>query len=468
MVPNWLNGVVAVRHIGVYAGLRAFDVPGGQCNPTEAEVAQLVGVSASTVKRAVRDLGAAKALRLPDRRRGTRNTYTFPSRKAQSFSKVPVALLGQVPIGTVGVYCALRSFDGPNGCYPAIATVAARAGLSHTATQDALRVLRSVGAVEAAARYKPGGAPTSNFYRFPDLLRQTHQPPKDCIEAVVGEHDWGHQPGAGGAISRVPVGSPGGHEPETLTRESDPEMVSKCPPPAVSQERIRETGTKAESLSETQAAHARGPVTGPGEIAVPADDSPTTSPWFHRPLPDPAMERGVWDLVDLLAEQLALSGNNKPAAATREAWARTARVMLAHDGRDYTRVYATIRNACADYSWSKAIHNMYDISRHWDRLVATFDKRAPKRFKPKTDKLVAETGPPPVDYSHPSSSLGGVSLMDLPDWGGASVMSPDRVLLATGRPSRPESADRSARLASLHSVLDQRRKSSTRTNPTGS
>lgn len=456
MVPNWLHGVVAVRHIGVYAGLRAFDVPGGQCNPTEAEVAQLVGVSASTVKRAVRDLDAARALRLPARRRGTRNTYRFPSRKGQSFSKVPVALLGQVPIGTVGVYCVLRSFDGPSGCYPAIATVAERAGLSHTATQDALRVLRNVGAVEAAARYKPGGAPTSNFYRFPDLLRQTSQPPELSTEDAVEGHDWGHQPGAGGVTRRVPVGSPGGHELETLTTESDPEMVGMRPPPAVGHEPIKETGTTAKNLGQNQATHAE-PVAGP-KIATPAD-APTTSPWFHHPLLDPAMERAVWDLVDLLAEQLALSGNNKPTAATREAWARTARVMLAHDGRDYTKVYVIIKNACADYSWSQAIQNMYDISRHWDRLVATFDKRAPKRFKPKTDKLVAEDGPPPVDYSR--ASLGTVSLADLPDWNDRTAP-----LGFRGRPGselqvESDSDERARILAALNSTLSRGRQRQT-------
>ena len=425
MVPNWLHGVVAARFIGVYAGLRIFDVPGGHCNPTEAEVAGVLGVSASTVKRAVRDLLAAKAIRVQDQRRGSRNTYSFPARRGQSFSKVPVDLVGRVPITTIGVYCALRSFNGPQGCYPAIGTVAERAGLSHTATQDAVRVLRSVGAIEAAARYRPGGAPTSNLYRFPDLLRQTSQLPEFGTEDAAEEHDWGHQPGAGEVTSRVPVGSPGGHELETLTRESDPEMVGMRPPPAVGQERTKEIGTTAKNLGHTKAAHAGEPVAGPNKIFSPADDAPITSPWFHHPLPDLAMERGVWDLVDLLAEQLVLSGNNKPAAATREAWARTARVMLAHDGRDYTKVYAVIKNACVDYSWSKAIQNMYDISRHWDRLVATFDKRAPKRFKPKTDKLVAEEGPPPVDYSHPSSSLGTVSLMDLAIWDGEPVISPD-------------------------------------------
>jgi hypothetical protein len=412
MVPTWLHAAVAMRCIGVYAGLRAFDVPGGRCSPTEVDVAQFLGVSASTVKRAVRDLRAAKAVQLEGQRRGSRNTYTFPARKGQSFSKVPVALLAQVPIGTVGVYCVLRSFDGAKGCYPAIATVADRARLSHTATQDALRALRSVGAVEVVARYKPGGAPTSNLYRFPDIVQRTTHIADEETDAAGPEHKWGQQPGAGEVSSRVPVGSAGGRELENLTRESDQEMVSKCPPPAVSQGWIRKTGTTAKNLGQAEPGHPGDPGTINSEI-VPADDGPSNGiAWFRHPLTNTTLECRVWDLVDLLADQLAMSGNNKPSSATREAWARTARVMLVHDGRDFAKVSEVIRNACADLSWSNAINSMYDISRYWDRLVATFTKRAPKRFKPRTDKLVAETGPP-VDYSHPSSSLGGRGLADI-------------------------------------------------------
>ncbi len=431
MVPTWLHGAVATRCLGVYAGLRAFDVPGAPCSPTEGDVAQRLGVSVSTVKRAVRDLGAAKALRLQGQRRGSRNTYTFPARKGQSFTKVPVALLGQVPISTVGVYCVLRSFDGASGCYPAIATVAERASLSHTATQDALRVLRVFGAVEVVARYKPGGAPTSNLYRFPDIVQRTTQVAEYEADTVGGEHKWGQQPGVTEVISRVPVGSAGGHELENLTRESDPEMVSECPPPAVSQERIRKTQTTAKNLGQGEPGHPGDPGSTPSEIATPADRPLNGIAWFHHPLTDPTQERRVWDLVDLLADQLALSGHNKPPDATREVWARTARVMLVHDRRDFAKVSEIIRNACADISWSNAINNMYDISRHWDRLVATFAKRRPKRFKPRTDKLVAETGPPPVDYSHPSSSLGGRGLADLANWEEASVR---KLVAETGPP----------------------------------
>ncbi|MEI7718097.1 MAG: hypothetical protein WCI78_18765 [Mycobacterium sp.] len=173
-------------------------------------------------------------------------------------------------------------------------------------------------------------------------------------------------------------------------------------------------------------------------------------------------------MVDLLAEELALSGRNNPAEATRGAWARTARVMLAHHKRDFADVLGVISNACADVSWSNAINDMYDIARHWDRLVDTFTKRAPKRFKPRADAMVHEAGPPPVDYSHPSSSLGTVRLEDLANWDEEPVISPDRGPLATDGPPGPELGDRSAILASLRLVSDQRRKSSTRTNLTGS
>lgn len=455
MVPVWLHSAVAMRCVGVYAGLRAFDVPGGRCNPTEVDVAQLLGVSASTVKRAVSDLRATKAVRLQGQRRGSRNTYTFPARKGQSFSKVPVALLGQVPIGTVGVYCVLRSFDGANGCYPAIATVAERARLGHTATQDALRVLRGVGAVEVVARYKPGGAPTSNLYRFPDIVQRTSQLAEEEADTVGGEDKWGQQPGVGEVISRVAVGSPGGRELENLTRESDQEVVSKCPPPAVSQERIRKPETKAKNLGQAEPDHPGDPDTNHREIAAPVDGPSNGIAWFRHPLADPTQERRVWDLVDLLADQLALSGNNKPSDATREAWARTARVMLVHDRRDFAKVSEIIRNACADISWSNAINNMYDISRHWDRLVATFDKRAPKRFKPRTDKLVSENGRPPVDYS--SASLGMTSLSVLLDWNEGSVGSlGGRGLTASDLPPEDDPDERSRVLAKLRSTLSRR------------
>jgi hypothetical protein len=440
MVPAWLHAAVAMRCVGVYAGLRAFDVPGGRCSPTEGDVAQLLGVSASTVKRAVRDLRAAKAVRLEGQRRGSRNIYTFPTRKGQSFSKVPVALLGQVPIGAVGVYSVLRSFDGAKGCYPAIATVAGRARLGHTATQDALRVLRSIGAVEVVARYQPGGAPTSNLYRFPDIVRRTTQLVEKEADAVGGEHKWGQQPGVSGVSSRVPVGSAGGHELENLTRDSDQEMVSRCPPPAVS----RMVNEKSEERAKQAVP----------EVAAQADGGP----WYHYPLSDLVTERLVWDLVNTLSQSLIRSGRNKPADTTREAWARTARVMLVHENRDPSKVYEIIENACADLSWSNAINNMYDISRHWDRLVATFSKRRPKRFKPRTDKLVAQTGPPPVDYSDPSTSLGTVSLADLTNWDEESVPSlGGRGLLAVDFPTESDKGDLSATLTSLRSVLARRR-----------
>jgi hypothetical protein len=414
IVPNWVHGLVSPGWVGVYAGLRTFDVPGGECGPTEREVAHLLGVSVSTIKRGVRDLRAVDAIRLHGQRRGGRNAYMFPARKGQSFSKVPVALLGQIPIRTVGVYSVLRGFDGPSGCYPCITTVAERARLGHTATQDALRALRGIGAIEVAPRYKPGGAPTSNLYCFPDMVRLTPGPVESDPEGAVAEHEWDHQPGVTGVMGRVPVGAAGGHELERLTRDSEPEMVGKRPPPAVGQELIRKPRTTAKSPGQTEADYAADRVIGPSRNmtpATPADGVSIGTDWFHHPLTDPTQERWVWKLVDLLAQQLALSGSNKPSEATREAWARTARVMLVHDKRDSAKVWEVICNACADISWSNAIKNMYDIARYWDRLVATFDKRAPKRFKPKTDKLVAEDGSPPVDFSR--ISLGVTNLADL-------------------------------------------------------
>jgi hypothetical protein len=262
-----------------------------------------------------------------------------------------------------------------------------------------------------AARYKAGGAPTSNLYRFPDMLRRNPQPADGDIDGAGVEPEWGHGPGGGGVTSRVPVGSPAGHEPESLTRDSDPEVVSKRPPPAVGQERIRESRTNAKGSGQAEAGHAAGSVLDPSRNTVSADGLSTGTAWFYHPLTDPTLERRVWDLVDLLAEQLALSGTNRPPEATREAWAKTARVMLVHHQRDIGKVYEIIQNACADLYWSRAIRNMYDIARYWDRLVATFDKRAPKRFKPKTDKLVAEEGSPLVDFSR--ASLGVTSLSDL-------------------------------------------------------
>ena len=314
---------------------------------------------------------------------GGRLVYTFRSRPSgtpDGWAKVPVALFGQVSPAAVGLYGALRSFEGHAGTYPKVETIAARAGICHTQVKDYLRVLRRAGAIEVVGRVDDRNRTTSNLYVFPtvaEACQQTH------VEAGQGHAAADLVPNPAWGWCQIPPGVGAKSRPQTRTsnKNLEPDLVGWSAPSArlASEETLREfceelpvSGTTSETtpkgFEEIRIA--------PEKSQVPLPNSGRTTGWFRQPLDDEASEGRAQDLVDLFAKGHADLGWNTPTPATLQNWLQSARLIL--DQRDYDDARQLIEKVCADEYWSRQVHDLFGLKRRWDEIADEFTRRGPK------------------------------------------------------------------------------------------
>ncbi|OBK82510.1 hypothetical protein [Mycobacterium sp. 1164985.4] len=419
-VPVWLFGRVPLRSVGVYAGYRAFRYGTAEtCSPTETEVAELLGVSVDTVARARRQLVNAKALTVTvGQAHGGRLVYTFRKRPAgtrDGWARVPVALLGRVPLAEVGMYAVLRSFKGADGCRPRVATIAERAGVGTTRTRQMLRVLAAADAIEVVPRTKPDGVRRApNEYLFHDVADQSQQldvcaPQRHEAQSLTANPEGPLPADPEGLSPQIPrvfdrksrCGT------RTSNQNQDLDLVGWSTPAARCQPLAQDRGQLAKHLvSPGHDSAGPGPgVAAPGEhraalgdtgpchhetaivLGHSAAESSRTGMtdadrsrgvgWISKPLPDPIVEAQCAALVELLADGQVASGRNAPPPATLGAWTASSRRMLAHDERDYEKAHRLIQDVCADRYWSGRVRNMFDVAERFDEIAAEFARRKP-------------------------------------------------------------------------------------------
>jgi hypothetical protein len=447
VVPVRLFGRVSVRSVGVYAGYSSFAYGKLTASPTEAEVAERLNISPRTVRRALSELVEAKAIEVAPGKGavGGRYLYTFTEHPGQ-WVKVPVALLGRVCPAAVGMYAVLRSYENYNGVYPAVLTMAERAGICHTQAKDYLRELRRAGAFQVVHRVDDKDRTTSNRYLLAEVPRQT--------AVVPGQGHNGAALGTNpaGGCGQIPpgVGDKSRPQPRTLTQNTDLDLDGWTAPsarwphglersevspgtgePGLDTDAVAEPGQNTDVPGNNSApgqntddlaavaepgktAPASGQNTpGPGpNTSFKGGDSPISpnghtsntsnrkvSGWIHQPLADQDKERQALDLVDLFAQGQVDLGRNKPSQATRDAWLASSRNML--DGpnkRPYAEVRKVIQDVCRDDYWSGRVKSMWDVADNWDKITDEFKRRTVRdvrvarvvRARERADKRVAE------------------------------------------------------------------------------
>ncbi|BBY92292.1 hypothetical protein MGALJ_19610 [Mycobacterium gallinarum] len=471
MVPVSLFGKVPVRSIGVYAALRSFACGTESCSPTEADVADRLDVSADTVGRARRDLINAKAITVAVGKgaNGGRYEYTFAASGGR-WAKLPSALLGRVSPTEIGIYAVLRSFEGHQGCYPKVETLARRAGIGQRQVQRYLRNLCTAKVIDVVGRVNDQQRTTSNFYYFPDLrltaqltadmtptspqIRHRVDRKCDTQTRTNNQNLYPEQAGWSAAVPRNPLADgsseglwpasrpPGDHlvvPGENAVGPGDHLVDSVVAPGESFGDHLVNS---KENILVAPGDHLANHLVAPGDRRGGQSDrtggqldhrgdhragrGDHSDGWSdHRGNPTPEQDLDTNDsqvreslidsLVNLMAEKSAALGRNAPNQSKRESWSKSARRILFSDQRDYGEVYSLLDKAMTDHYWSGRIKNLFTFAENYDQIRDEFNKRPPRhmnqerREKRRAQRI--ETASTPVKKEH--VSLGLTRLSDL-------------------------------------------------------